>query len=185
MISIFSSLRSEKILRNFSREAREIPRGARKKVGVSITLFWGGRAFERSEKPAIDKMKFLWYNYYRKIEEVEGMERYDTNQRLGILTVLKKWVDRGVESQENWFGKRPKIYVLGALGDEFDVEGYVVYNNKCDESWTRTVLCLLDEDDVAYCDTKKNGDYIGYVQNVYGYGGYWKWGWGVVEDANI
>lgn len=184
MISIFSSLRSEKILRNFSREAREIPRGARKKVGVSITLFWDRRAFERSEKPAIDKMEFLWYNYYRKIEEVAGMVRFDVNKSIGTLTVLKQWVANKVKDAD-WTGINPKAYVLGMEGEQLEIDKCIVYD-KYGGGWYRTVLCLLDEEDVAYCDMMKNGDYVGYVQSVYGYGNsWWKWSWGVVEDADI
>ena len=111
------------------------------------------------------------------------MERYDVNKPIKTLTVLKQWVERAVESA-SWTGRKHKVYVLGVEGEELEIEKYVVYN-KCNYGWYRVVLCLLDEDDVAYCDMTKNGDYIGYVQNVYGYGDYWKWGWGVIEDANI
>lgn len=36
----------------------------------------GKRAFERSEKPAIDKMEKVWYNIYRKIERGMAMENW-------------------------------------------------------------------------------------------------------------
>ena len=114
------------------------------------------------------------------------MERYDNNKRINSgLNVLKPWVDRCISINQLYLEKQPQIYVFGIEGFGLEVDKYVVYS-EFDMSWYRVVLCLLDEDDVEYCDMMKNGDYIGYAQDVYGYGDYgWKWSWGVVEDANI
>jgi len=112
------------------------------------------------------------------------MERYDVSKNIQTLTVLKKWVANAAESA-SWAGRTYKVYVLGMEGEQLEIDKCVVYD-KYGGGWYRTVLCLLDEDDVAYCDMRKNGDYIGYVQNVYGYRNYcWKWSWGVVGDADL
>ncbi len=112
------------------------------------------------------------------------MVRFDVNKVIGTLTVLKKWVASQIRDAD-WTGINPKVYVLGMEGEHLEIDKCVVYD-KYGGGWYRTVLCLLDEEDVAYCDVRKNGDYVGYAKSVYGYGNsWWKWSWGEIKDADI